>query len=73
MNIPAFVKVGNALRLDYGDGNPSNALYHVRALVDGRAVMRHWRKSKQRWQYVVEGPEWFHVNADKLAQAGRSS
>lgn len=29
-------------------------LWHVRAIVDGGAVCRRWRTTKQRWQY-----EWF--------------
>lgn len=28
-------------------------LYHVRAWVDGRPVLRTWRRSKQRWRYYV--------------------
>lgn len=32
-----------------------NKKWHVRGLVDGGAVCRHWTPSKQRWHY-----EWIH-------------
>lgn len=47
-------------------------LYHVRAIVDGRVVLRHWGRRKQRWFYSVEwcfewniSEEW---NAERAAK-----
>lgn len=40
-------------------------LYHVRAIVDGQAVIRWWSPRKG-WQYIVEGPIHFHVYKDNV-------
>lgn len=31
-------------------------LYHIRGIVDGRAVLRSWSRSRQRWGYEVASP-----------------
>jgi len=53
--------VGAKVRIDYGQDNPNNCLYHVRAHVDGKLVVRRWFKRKQRWNYEVLGAVWWHV------------
>ena len=35
---------------------PDRPKCHVRAIVDGRAVIRWWRAAKQRWEYEVIDP-----------------
>lgn len=62
--IPEEAVAGVSFRLIYGPDNPNNALWHVRGLVDGRAVCRTWLKGKQRWHYDCLGPAFFHVNRE---------
>lgn len=50
--LPDWVKVGASFAL-FGK------VYHVRGIVDDRAVLRWWRKPKQRWEYVVEDETFF--------------
>ena len=61
-DLPDWVKAGAAFRYVYPDGNHNNGRkFHVRGIVDGRAVIREWFKHKQRWNYTVEGPVYFDV------------
>ena len=39
-------------------GHELDKLYHVRAHVDGRLVLRWYSKSRG-WQYVIEGLSWY--------------
>lgn len=66
--LPDWVKPGASFKLDYGAGNINNAKYHVRAVVDGLAVLRQWSTGKQRWFYSTEWPSFFHVNADHIGK-----
>jgi hypothetical protein len=52
---------GTKVRLDYGDGNPNNTLWHVRGHADDCVVMRRWRPAKQRWHYEVMDDVWWDV------------
>jgi hypothetical protein len=55
------ISVGDSIYFDSGHRQTS-ILYHVRCKVDGRLVMRRWRKCKSRWEYDVLGREWLTVN-----------
>lgn len=58
--LPEWVKPGATFRYDFGRQNRHHGrVFHVRAIVDGMAVIREWRKSKRAWQYTVEPPEYF--------------
>ena len=35
-------------------------MWHIRAIVDGRAVIRTWVSPKQEWHYEVKGFFWFN-------------
>lgn len=63
MDLPDWVKVGVKYR--YPDHRKMRLL-HVRAVVDGRAVVREWSRQMQAWQYTVVGPYWFYVWEDKI-------
>lgn len=65
-NLPDWVQPGLSYRTNYDEGNPNNRRYHVRGIVDGRAVICTWSKCKQRWMYDVERPIWFAVAADHI-------
>lgn len=61
-DLPHWCKPGVSFTLDYGPENPaSKTVYHVRGIVDGRAVMRYWRPVKRRWEYFVEDDVYFMV------------
>lgn len=47
---PRKSKVGDTFSNPYISGNPK---CHVRGFVDGLAVVRWWRRGKQRWEYEV--------------------
>lgn len=50
---PSWVRPGISFHRYFNEGNPNNAKFHVRALVDNRVVVRTWWKNKQRWNYEV--------------------
>jgi len=64
--LPDWVKPGTAFKLlEYG----TNTVYHVVAIVDGnRAVLKYWRKAKQRWDYFVECPIYFELWKDRISR-----
>lgn len=50
-----FLQPGVKLRRFYGKGHPSNALFHIRAIVDEDwVVFCQWVPRKQSWAYRVE-------------------
>jgi hypothetical protein len=53
--IPEWVQPGASFKSDY------MRLKHVRAIVDGQAVCRFWKRSKHHWQYEVLDAVWFQV------------
>ena len=61
------LRVGDKVRLYYGEGNPNNRLYHVRAIVDGMYVLRHWGYRKRQWIYTVESPLYFQVEPQRFS------
>jgi hypothetical protein len=75
--LPNWVAAGASFHMNYKPGNIHHGRkYHVRGIVDGLAVIREWFKHKQRWNYTIEGPEYFdafarHIVVDrpKLAAA----
>ncbi len=65
--LPDWVKEGAKYRYDFGPGNRNTGrVFHVRGIIDGRAVIREWSKSKQRWNYTIEGPVEFHVMSGNI-------
>lgn len=61
-DLPKWVQPGVSFKYDFGpDNDATGRKFHVRGIVDGLAVIREWRKSMRRWDYKVEGPEYFHV------------
>lgn len=50
--------VGSKLRLFLGEGNPNNALFHVRAIVDDRLVLREWIGG---WAYRIQTRSWWEI------------
>jgi hypothetical protein len=64
--IPSWVQPGASFsRRRYGR-TPALRM-HVRGVVDDRAVLRHWRSSKQRWEYTVEDDTYFEVFAHEIS------
>jgi hypothetical protein len=65
--IPQWALPGTSFYEHYErSGAVNNRLWHVRAIVDGAAVCRYWRRGKQRWQYEVLDWTWFHVLNGRL-------
>ena len=62
--LPAWVRRGASFRVA-----ASGRLYHVRGVVDDRAVLRTWLKHKRRWAYVVEDETYFRVWEDEILVA----
>ena len=60
--LPEWVQPGTSFKLDY---RPDRK-FHVQGIVDGMAVIREWWPSRQRWNYSVESPAYFHVNLDRI-------
>tara|TARA_Y100001935_G_C17050726_1_gene381873 strand:+ start:160 stop:408 length:249 start_codon:yes stop_codon:yes gene_type:complete len=53
-SLKRLIKPGKKFRAYYGENNPNNVLYHVRAIVDDDyVVVKHWVKHKKRWSYEV--------------------
>jgi|GEM_PF-3549988 len=61
MSLPDECQPGRSFDVYYGDGNPHNRLWHVRAIVDGLAVCRTWSRNKQYWRYDCLEPAYFHA------------
>ncbi|WP_306049207.1 hypothetical protein [Oceaniradius stylonematis] len=58
-DLPDWVRPGATFRYDFGPGNHNTGrVFHVRAVVDNRAVIREWDRHRQRWVYSVEAT-WF--------------
>jgi hypothetical protein len=71
--LPEWVKPGAKYRYDFGpDNRNTGRTFHVRGIVDGRAVIREWSKSRKRWIYTVEGGVEFQVMADHIKPERRS-
>lgn len=58
IGLPEQCQPGMTFRINYSNSEPSE-VWHVRAIVDGRAVVRTWDRSNQRWRYDVFGPGHF--------------
>lgn len=54
--LPDWVQPGVSFRQSVGQ---ERWLYHVRALVDGHAIIRRWIEG--RWNYRCEGWEYFNA------------
>jgi hypothetical protein len=59
--LPSWVKPGVSFRHGI-----TGYIFHIRGMVDGRAVVRYWSNTKQRWNYEVYHDTFFVVNADCL-------
>lgn len=59
--LPELCVPGMSFAIVYGIDHPGNALWHVRGIVDGRAVCRNWLRHKQRWHYDCFGPAFFRT------------
>jgi len=56
------LKVGGTYQLTFGgEGNLNNKRIHIRAILDGQVVYRHWSKRKQNWYYAIEGLYYFSL------------
>lgn len=65
MTLPEWVKPGAEFVTDFGEDNSlSGRVYHVRAIVDGRVVLRKWRYNEQDWQYSIADASKFAVIGD---------
>jgi len=65
--LPDWVRPGASFRHDFGPGNiHSGRKFHIRGIVDGLAVIREWWKHKQRWNYTVEGPDYFSAYGGRI-------
>lgn len=47
--------LGTLIREPFGN----RRLWHLRGVVDGRAVIRTWHREKSRWYYAIEGSTWW--------------
>lgn len=60
--LPEWVKPGASYRYDFG--KPTNInhgrTFDIRAIVDGRIVVREW-SDRKGWMYTVESPSIFEV------------
>jgi hypothetical protein len=76
LKLPDWVKPG----ISFKHKTDLRRKYHVRGIVDDRAIVRVWLKSKQSWEYVVKDPAYFEVfgkgdgflitEADEFEKAG---
>ena len=57
--------VGSKVRFFWCKGHFANTLYHVRAHVDDRLVVRSWSYTKSRWSYEVMHKVWWEVNTSQ--------
>jgi len=57
----ASLKIGDQIKLYYGEYHFGNCLYHIQGFVDDQVVMKSWMKRKQRWTYECFGISWFYV------------
>lgn len=65
--LPDWVIAGASFKYDYGPANHNTGRkFHVRGIVDGFAVLREWWPSKQRWNYTVEDPYYFHARKNEI-------
>lgn len=71
--LPDWIKPGASFKLYYNRGNPNNAKYEVRAVVDGRVVLREWFKEKERWNYSIENSPFFHFNREHIVAVKHAS
>jgi hypothetical protein len=62
--LPQWVTPGTSFKEVYG--NENDCVWHVRGIVDGRAVCRRWRATKQRWHYEVLDWIWFDAFKEHL-------
>lgn len=65
-DLPEWVKPTAFFWFNYPEGgkipNPNHGRkFQVRAIVDDRAVIREWWRSKQRWHYTVEDAYYFEA------------
>lgn len=54
--------IGKTYKLTFGgEGNPNNKRIHIRAIIDGQVIYRHWSQRKQNWYYAVESLYYFSL------------
>ncbi len=57
--LPKWVQPGASFKYNFGAENTyTGREFHIRAIVDGQAVIREWKDSSG-WSYTVEGPYYF--------------
>lgn len=66
MSLPDYIRPGAVYRVIYGDGHQANQRHHVRAIVDGRAVVKRWIRHKARWHYEVCDAIYYSVLAERI-------
>lgn len=78
-SLPKWVTPGALFRYNFGPENTyTGREFHVRAIVDGQAVIREW-SDKTGWLYTIEGPSYFRAYGRRLVpeklrkQPGKSS
>lgn len=65
--LPEWVDVGATFTYRYAPDNPHHGRkFHIRGIIDGRAVVAEWWKHKRRWNYTVEPPVYFEAFGDVI-------
>lgn len=59
--LPDWVRPGASYTM-----KTTRIVHHVRAIVDDQAVVRYWRRSKQRWQYECLDEYWYLAFDDQI-------
>lgn len=68
-SLPDWVKPGAAFLFNRGlAGRKKPRKLHVRAIVDGRVVLREWTQGAG-WDYTVESPSFFVILEKDITQA----
>lgn len=75
---PEWAKAGASFKWDFGpefgrDNDNQGRLFHIRAFVDGQAVIREWSPEKERWYYTVEPVWYFLARKDHLVPVDAAS
>ena len=61
------LRVGDKIKLNYGDKNINNCILHIRAIVDNDyIVFKKWNSNKQRWDYGVENIIFFEKREEYI-------
>lgn len=63
----AAVPVNAKVRLHYGADHVGNRLFHVRAHVDDRLVVRRWSRRWKSWEYEVLDCIWWATKRENVS------